>query len=71
MTAATLMLASRDVQDTVAYVPRPGGPIDTSAYMWTGYAIVWLTLALYLVLLFRRMARVRAMPTETDARNRQ
>ena len=71
MITAMPMIASRDVQDTVAYVPRPGGPIDTSAYMWTGYAIVWLTLVLYLVLLFRRMTRARAMPAETDAGNRQ
>lgn len=70
MTRAALLLPSRMVQDTVAYVPRAGGPLDTSAYMWAGFAIAWLTLALYLVLLFRRISRVRAVSagTETDTR---
>jgi hypothetical protein len=65
MTSA-IMPISRAVQDTVAYVPRPGGPVDTSAYMWAGYGIVWLTLAVYLLLLFRRIARVRASAARTE-----
>jgi hypothetical protein len=44
----------------VAYVPRAGGPPDTSAYMWAGYAITALCYGGYVWLLLRRMARERA-----------
>jgi hypothetical protein len=50
------------VQDTagkVAYVPKAGGPPDSSGYMWAGYAIVAVTYGGYIVLLLRRMARAR------------
>ena len=50
------------VQDTtgkVAYVPRPGGPPDTSSYMWAGYAITALIYGGYVAVLLRRMSRVR------------
>ncbi len=61
-----MLLTSRALQDTVAYVPRPGGPVDTSAYMWAGYGIVWLTLAMYILFLFRRIARVRAAAARAE-----
>ena len=47
------------VQDTVAYVTRPNGPPDSSAYMWAGYAVTAAAYGGYLVLLLRRMARER------------
>ena len=50
------------VQDTagkVAYVPKAGGPPDSSGYMWAGYAIVAVTYGGYIVLLLRRMARAK------------
>ena len=47
------------VQDTVAYVTKPSGPPDSSAYMWAGYAVTAAAYGGYLVLLLRRMARER------------
>ena len=49
------------VQDTTgaAYVPRAGGPPDTSGYMWGGYAVGVVILLGYLLLLLRRQARER------------
>ena len=47
------------VQDTVAYVTKPSGPPDSSAYMWAGYAVAALAYGGYLALLLRRMARER------------
>lgn len=52
--------APAPVEGQVAYVPRAGGPPDTSAYMWAGYAITALCYGGYLWLLLRRMARERA-----------
>ena len=48
-------------QDTgaVAYVPKAGGPPDSSSYMWIGYAITFAADGGYSVLLLRRMARAR------------
>ena len=63
---AIATLRSTSMQDTVAYVPRAGGPVDTSAYMWAGYAVTWLAILLYIVLLFRRIWRARALPTGAD-----
>jgi hypothetical protein len=60
--AAVPMLTVATVQDTagkVAYVPKVGGPPDSSGYMWAGYAIVAATYSGYIVLLLRRMARAR------------
>jgi len=54
--------APAPVEGQVAYVPRAGGPPDTSAYMWAGYAITALCYGGYLWLLLRRMARERAAP---------
>jgi hypothetical protein len=71
MTAATAMLRDVAPQDTVAYVPREGGPVDTSAYMWAGFAVTWIVCVLYVVLLFRRIARVRALPGGVDTGTRQ
>ncbi|QJR34228.1 hypothetical protein [Gemmatimonas groenlandica] len=56
------MLTVATVQDTagkVAYVPKVGGPPDSSGYMWAGYAIVAVTYGGYIVLLLRRMARAK------------
>ncbi len=60
--SATPMLTGATVQDTagkVAYVPKAGGPPDSSGYMWAGYAIVAVTYGAYIVLLLRRMARAK------------
>ena len=47
------------LQDTVAYVTKPSGPPDSSAYMWAGYAVTAAAYGGYLVLLLRRIARER------------
>ncbi len=60
--AAPAPAAAAPVEGQVAYVPRAGGPPDTSAYMWAGYAITALCYGGYLWLLLRRMARERAAP---------
>jgi hypothetical protein len=46
-------------QDTVAFVPKAGGPTDTSAYMWAGYAVTAVVYVGYAMLIRRRMARTR------------
>ena len=60
--AALSLLTVATVQDTagtVAYVPKAGGPPDSSGYMWAGYAITAVAYGGYLVLLLRRMALAR------------
>jgi len=47
------------VQDTVAFVTKPGGPVDTSRYMWAGYIVTAVVYVGYAVLLKRRIARTR------------
>jgi len=63
MTALAMFATLRElVQDTagkVAYVARPDGPVDTSAYMWAGYAISAIVYGGYIMLLVRRMSRAR------------
>ncbi len=59
---AAPMLSVATVQDTagkVAYVPKAGGPPDSSGYMWAGYAITAVAYGGYIVLLLRRMARAK------------
>lgn len=58
--AAASAASAPSTEGQVAYVPRAGGPPDTSAYMWAGYAITALCYGGYLWLLLRRMARERA-----------
>ena len=60
--AALSLLTVATVQDTagtVAYVPKAGGPPDSSGYMWAGYAITAVAYGGYIVLLLRRMARAK------------
>jgi hypothetical protein len=60
--ASAPMLTVATVQDTagtVAYVPKAGGPPDSSGYMWGGYAITAAAYGGYIVLLLRRMARAK------------
>lgn len=61
MTVVTAMaaLAVTSVQDTVAFVTKPGGPVDTSRYMWAGYIVTAVVYVGYAVLLKRRIARAR------------
>ena len=62
LVTALPLLTVATVQDTagkVAYVPKAGGPPDSSGYMWAGYAIVAVTYGGYIVLLLRRMAMAR------------
>lgn len=62
LVAAEPMLTVATVQDTagkVAYVPKAGGPPDSSGYMWAGYAVTAAAYVGYIVLLLRRMARAR------------
>lgn len=51
--------APRDTAGQVAFVPRPDGPVDTSGYMWAGYAISFVVYGGYIALLLRRLARAR------------
>ncbi len=60
--AAAPLQTAASVQDTagkVAYVPKAGGPPDSSGYMWAGYAIALATYGGYVVILLRRMARAK------------
>ncbi|WP_411280551.1 hypothetical protein [Gemmatimonas sp.] len=62
LVAAGPMLTVATVQDTagkVAYVPKAGGPPDSSSYMWAGYAITFAAYGGYTVLLLRRLARAK------------
>jgi len=62
LVTALPLLTVATVQDTagkVAYVPKAGGPPDSSGYMWAGYAITAVAYGGYLVLLLRRMALAR------------
>ena len=47
------------VQDTVAFVTKPGGLVDHSRYMWAGYIVTAVVYIGYAVLLQRRIARTR------------
>lgn len=42
-----------------AFVPRAGGPPDTSNYLIAGYLVTFAIYASYIVLLLRRMAHTR------------
>lgn len=42
-----------------AFVPRAGGPPDTSRYLTAGYIVAFAIYAGYIVLLLRRMAQTR------------
>ena len=42
-----------------AFVPRAGGPPDTSSYLTAGYIVTFAIYAGYIVLLLRRMAQTR------------
>jgi hypothetical protein len=53
--SVVLMLAV--VQDSVAYVAQRSGPPATEGYMWAGYAITFVSLAGYVVLMARRIAK--------------
>ena len=50
--------ASQD-PGAVAFVPKPGGPPDTSGYMTLGYVVTFVLYAGYIALVLRRIARVR------------
>ena len=49
----------QDTAGKVAYVPKAGGPPDSSGYMWAGYVITAAAYGGYVVLLLRRMARAK------------
>lgn len=56
----SLALRATLAQDSgAAYVPKAGGPPDTSGYMWAGYLIAAVVYAGYLTVLLRRAARER------------
>jgi hypothetical protein len=58
-TMALIAMVVQDSGDQVPYVARPGGPVDTSPYMWAGYAITALVYGGYIALLLRRLSRAR------------
>ncbi len=65
MPSTPIALVAASVQDTagrVAFVPKPGGPPDTSAYMWGGYAVAAIVYAGYVMVLRRRIAHTRRAP---------
>ena len=41
----------QDTAGTVAYVPKAGGPPDSSGYMWAGYAVTAAAYVGYIVVL--------------------
>jgi len=51
--------ASNGQEQGVAYVTRPGGPPDTSAYMYLGYGVTAVIYVGYVLLIGRRLARAR------------
>jgi len=55
-------LRVQDTAGTVAFVPKPGGPPDTSAYMWGGYAVAAIVYVGYVLVLRRRIANTRRTP---------
>jgi hypothetical protein len=57
--STNLWLLLSAVQDTVAYVPKAGGPPDSSRYMWAGYAVSLVAYGAYALLLLRRLADER------------
>jgi hypothetical protein len=57
--ALAAIVAESLSQDTVAFVPKAGGPVDTSRYMWAGYAVTALVYVGYALLIRQRMARTR------------
>ena len=60
VTKPTLTFATlQDTAGKVAYVPKAGGPPDSSGYMWAGYAITAVAYGGYIALLLRRMARAK------------
>ena len=60
VTKPTLTFATlQDTAGKVAYVPKAGGPPDSSGYMWAGYAITAVAYGAYIALLLRRMARAK------------
>ncbi len=46
-------------QGEVAFVPRAGGPPDTSNYMIAGYVVTFVVYLGYIAIVLRQMARVR------------
>jgi len=42
-----------------AFVPKAGGPPDTSGYLTAGYIVAFAIFGGYIVLLLRRMAQTR------------
>lgn len=46
-------------QGDVAFVPKAGGPPDTSSYMIAGYAVTFVLYGAYILVTLRRLARAR------------
>jgi hypothetical protein len=71
MIRASLAMLAPLVQDSgAAYVPKAGGPPDTSAYMWAGYLIAATVYVGYLTLLLRRVARENRLAAREGASER-
>ena len=58
-TYAVIAHTAQDSSGQVAFVPKAGGPPDTSAYMWGGYAVAAIVYVGYVVLLRRRIVNTR------------
>lgn len=48
----------QDSSSGAAYVARPGGPPDTAAYMWAGYAVALAFYLGWILLMARRIGRL-------------
>jgi hypothetical protein len=56
---APVAVSVQDTAGKVAFVPKQGGPPDTSRYMWGGYAVAAIVYVGYVLLLRRRIANTR------------
>jgi len=58
-TASPTTTQTAPPEQGAAFVPRAGGPPDTSNYLIAGYLVTFAIYAGYIVLLLRRMAHTR------------
>ncbi len=59
MLQATSIPPAQTGQEPVAFVPKAGGPPDTSSYMIAGYAVTFALYGGYILVMLRRLARAR------------
>lgn len=67
MPALLLLRVVQDSTSGAAYVARPGGPPDTSAYMWAGYVVALTVYLGYVALMARRIKQSRRRMEQLSA----